>query len=145
MSGSGTIFGKKNMYRFDQIVGQEAVTEHLQNAIKTGSMSHAYIINGERGAGKKLLARTYAAALQCEDLRMEKGLPEPCGECRSCLQVMTSNHPDIIVWPRKKPPKYSVRDLRLLPPPLQMHPLWKYPPPKPPQLPHHLYPLRTQR
>ena len=110
MDRSGTIFGKKNMYRFDQIVGQEAVTEHLQNAIKTGSMSHAYIINGERGAGKKLLARTYAAALQCEDLRMEKGLPEPCGECRSCLQVMTANHPDIIVWPRKKPPKYSVRD-----------------------------------
>lgn len=98
------------MYRFDRIVGQEAVIEHLQNALKAGTMSHAYIINGERGAGKKLLARTYAAALQCENPRAEEGGTEPCGECRSCLQVMTGNHPDIIVWPRKKPPKYSVRD-----------------------------------
>ena len=117
------------MYRFDQIVGQEAVTEHLQNAIKTGSMSHAYIINGERGAGKKLLARTYAAALQCEDLRMEEGRPEPCGACRSCLQSMTFNQPDVIVWPRKKPPKYSVRDdIRPFLPDVQVKPYqspWK--------------------
>ena len=117
------------MYRFDQIVGQEAVTEHLQNALRTGSMSHAYIINGERGAGKKLLARTYAAALQCADPRMENGRPEPCGQCRSCLQVMTANHPDIIVWPRKKPPKYSVRDdIRPFLPDVQVKPYqspWK--------------------
>lgn len=117
------------MYRFDQIVGQEAVTEHLQNALRTGSMSHAYIINGEKGAGKKLLARTYAAALQCENPRAGKDGPEPCGECRSCLQVMTANHPDIIVWPRKKPPKYSVRDdIRPFLPDVQVKPYqspWK--------------------
>lgn len=117
------------MYRFDRIVGQEAVTEHLQNALKRGSMSHAYIINGEKGAGKKLLARTYAAALQCQDLREENGLLEPCGECRSCLQVMTANQPDIIVWPRKKPPKYSVRDdIRPFLPDVQVRPYqspWK--------------------
>ena len=66
------------MYRFDQIVGQEAVTDHLQNALRTGSMSHAYIINGERGAGKRLLARTYAAALQCTSV-WRRGCRSPAG------------------------------------------------------------------
>ena len=40
--------------RFQNIIGQEQIKEHLQNAISTGKVSHAYILNGQRGSGKKL-------------------------------------------------------------------------------------------
>ena len=117
------------MYRFYEIVGQEGAIEHLQNSLLRGSVSHAYIINGEKGSGKEMLARTYAAALQCEHPVVTGGRREPCGECRSCLQVMSGNQPDIIVWPRKKPPKYSVRDdIRPFLPDVQIRPYqspWK--------------------
>lgn len=76
--------------KFQDIVGQEHMTGHLQNAIRMGKVSHAYIIQGEAGSGKKLLADTFAAALQCEE-----GGIEPCGHCQSCKQAVSGNHPDI--------------------------------------------------
>ena len=51
---------------FQEIVGHEEVIQHLQNAIRLGKVSHAYILSGEKGSGKKLLANTFAMALQCE-------------------------------------------------------------------------------
>ena len=79
------------MARFTDIVGQEQLKEHLQNAIATNKVSHAYIINGERNAGKEFIARVFAMTLQCE-----KGETEPCGECHSCKQAISRNQPDII-------------------------------------------------
>ncbi len=76
--------------KFQDIVGQEQITGHLQNAIRMGKVSHAYIIQGEAGSGKKLLADTFATTLQCE----ERGI-EPCGHCQSCKQAVSGNHPDI--------------------------------------------------
>ena len=76
--------------KFQDIVGQEQITGHLQNAIRMGKVSHAYIIQGEAGSGKKLLAGTFAATLQCEE-----GGIEPCGHCQSCKQAVSGNHPDI--------------------------------------------------
>ena len=63
-----------NMSRFADIVGQEQIKEHLENAINRNKVSHAYIINGERNAGKEFIAKTFAMALQCED---RQGY-EPC-------------------------------------------------------------------
>ncbi|HAS20583.1 MAG TPA: DNA polymerase III subunit delta, partial [Lachnospiraceae bacterium] len=88
------------MYSFSSIIGQKAIKDHFQNALRTGSVSHAYIISGEKEAGKELITRTFAAALQCDDLQERGGLLEPCGACLSCLQVQSGNQPDIIVWPR---------------------------------------------
>ena len=79
------------MAKFSDIVGQEELKQHIRNAIETDKVSHAYIINGERNAGKEFIARLFAMALQCE-----KGGTEPCGECHSCKQAISRNQPDII-------------------------------------------------
>ena len=48
------------MAKFTDIVGQEQLKEHLQNAIAMNKVSHAYIINGERNAGKEFIAKVFA-------------------------------------------------------------------------------------
>ena len=55
------------MATFDDIVGQEQIKNHLHKALTTGQISHAYIINGERSAGKEFIAKIFAMALQCEN------------------------------------------------------------------------------
>ncbi len=100
------------MSRFKDIVGQEHLKEHFQNAIRLNKISHAYIINGERNAGKEFIAKTFAMALQCES-RYEEGEIEPCEECHSCKQAMSGNHPDIIFITHEKPNTIGVDDIRL--------------------------------
>ena len=56
------------MRKFSDIIGQKAIIEHLYNALRTGSISHAYILSGDAGSGRKTIASIFAAALQCEDL-----------------------------------------------------------------------------
>lgn len=96
------------MRRFADIVGQEHLKEHLENAIKMDKVSHAYIINGEKNAGKEFIAKTFAMALQCEN---RQGI-EPCGECHSCKQALSGNHPDIIFITHEKPGTIGVDDIR---------------------------------
>ena len=96
------------MSRFVDIVGQEQLKEHLENALTTNKVSHAYIINGERSAGKEFIAKTFAMALQCEN---RQGI-EPCQECHSCRQALSGNHPDIIFITHEKPNTISVDDIR---------------------------------
>lgn len=96
------------MSRFVDIVGQEQLKEHLENAIKLNKVSHAYIINGERNAGKEFIAKTFAMALQCENIQ---GI-EPCQECHSCRQAQSGNHPDIIFISHEKPGTIGVEDIR---------------------------------
>lgn len=95
------------MAKFQDIIGQEQIKEHLLNAISTKKVSHAYIINGEKSSGKEFIARVFAMALQCE-----KGEAEPCQECRSCRQALSDNHPDIIRVTHEKPNTISVDDIR---------------------------------
>lgn len=96
------------MRRFSDIVGQEQLREHLENAVRMNKVSHAYIINGERNAGKEFIAKTFAMALQCED-RQDV---EPCQECHSCKQAQSGNHPDIIFVTHEKPGTIGVDDIR---------------------------------
>ena len=93
---------------FRDIVGQEQIKEHLQNALAGGKISHAYILNGEKSSGKEFIARVFAMALQCE-----QGGNDPCGECRSCKQALSGNQPDIIRVTHEKPGTISVDDIRL--------------------------------
>lgn len=95
------------MAKFTDIVGQEQLKEHLQNAIATNKVSHAYIINGERSAGKEFIARVFSMTLQCE-----KQETEPCGECHSCKQALGNNQPDIIYISHEKPNTIGVEDIR---------------------------------
>lgn len=94
------------MTKFKDVIGHEKIIEHMQAAILRGKVSHAYILNGEAGSGKKMLADIFAETLQCE----EKGL-EPCGKCKSCLQAASDNHPDIIKVTHEKA-GISVDDIR---------------------------------
>ncbi len=95
------------MAGFQDIIGQEQIKEHLQNALSTGKISHAYIINGEKSSGKEFIAKIFAMALQCE-----KEGTEPCNECRSCKQALSKNQPDIIYVSHEKPNTISVDDIR---------------------------------
>lgn len=93
--------------KFQDIIGQKQITGHLQNAIRMGKVSHAYIIQGEEGSGKKLLAGIFAAALQCE-----KSEERPCEICTSCRQAASGNHPDIR-WITHEKATIGVDDIRL--------------------------------
>ena len=95
------------MMGFQSIIGQEQIKEHMQNALQTGKISHAYIIHGEKSTGKEFIARVFAMALQCE-----KGEAEPCNQCHSCKQALSKNQPDIIYVTHEKPNTISVEDIR---------------------------------
>lgn len=95
------------MSGFRDIIGQETIKEQLQTAIANNRISHAYIINGETGSGKEFVAKTFAAAIHCK----EDGV-DACGECHSCKQAASGNHPDIITVTHEKPNTISVNDIR---------------------------------
>lgn len=95
------------MNGFKDVVGHKDIIEYIQSAVEQDKVSHAYILNGERGSGKKLLAELFATTLQCE----KKG-KEPCGECHACKQADSGNHPDIIHVTHEKPNSISVDDIR---------------------------------
>ncbi len=101
------------MYQFGEIIGQETVVRYLQASLRTGSFSHACILSGEPGSGKKMIAMTAAAALLCEDLQVTPdGRCEPCGQCLSCLQIRSGSHPDVQVLEREKPGSIGVGEIR---------------------------------
>ena len=60
------------MRKFSSIIGQKAIIDHMYNALRTGSVSHAYILSGDAGSGRKTLASVFAAAMQCNDLQEEE-------------------------------------------------------------------------
>ena len=99
------------MANFNDIIGQEQIKDHMQNAIKTGKISHAYIINGEQFSGKEFIAKVFAMALQCEQ-RGKDGAEVPCQACHSCKQALSDNQPDIVKVTHEKPNTVSVDDVR---------------------------------
>lgn len=76
---------------FDQLVGQDRVVTTLQRSASVpGAMTHAWLFTGPPGSGRSVAARTFAAALQCE----QDGDPG-CGECQPCRMVLAGSHPDV--------------------------------------------------
>ena len=101
------------MSDFSDIIGQEQMKEHMQHALETGKISHAYIISGESGSGKEMVAKCFAKALQCSNRQERNGFIEACNECASCRKASTDNHPDIITITHEKPTSIGVDDIRL--------------------------------
>ena len=97
------------MSGFKDVVGHKDIIQYIENAVKMDKVSHAYILNGEKGSCKKLLANLFAMSLQCHE-REEDG--DACGKCKSCKQAINSNQPDIIKVTHEKPNTISIDDIR---------------------------------
>ncbi len=95
------------MAGFKEIVGHKEIIRHMQTAIRMDKVSHAYIISGETGSGKRMLASAFAMTLQCE-----KHGEDPCLECSSCKKALNANHPDIITVTHEKPNSIGIEDIR---------------------------------
>ena len=95
------------MAGFQDILGHEMIKDHFRKAIENHKVSHAYILAGEEGMGRKSLANAFAMTLLCV-----KGLKEPCMECHSCKQMLSDNHPDVIHVTHEKPGSIGVDDIR---------------------------------
>ena len=106
------------MAELNEILGNERIKEHFITAVRHKKISHAYIMEGDKGSGKKMLAEAFAKILQCEG-RETTGLVESCGKCESCIQMEHHDHPDVIwvshentveIMPYKGPYKIYIVD-----------------------------------
>ena len=77
---------------FDDLVGQEHVSQTLKNAINTDRVHHAFLFTGARGVGKTSAARIFAKALNCQ----QGVTTSPCGVCSSCAEVTSGQGIDVL-------------------------------------------------
>jgi DNA polymerase III subunit gamma/tau len=77
---------------FEAVVGQDAITRTVKNALASGRIAHAYLFAGPRGVGKTTTARLLARALLCP----ERSGAEPCGTCVACREAQAGATVDII-------------------------------------------------
>lgn len=78
------------MRNFDELSGRVRIRRYFETVLATGNLSHAYILSGEKGLGKKSIAEALSLALFCE-----KDILHPCKVCPSCKKVLAGTHRDI--------------------------------------------------
>ncbi|MCL2389919.1 MAG: DNA polymerase III subunit gamma/tau [Endomicrobia bacterium] len=77
---------------FDEVIGQEHISQTLKNAILEKRIAHAYLFSGPRGCGKTTMARILAKALNCK----EGPATQPCGVCENCVEIGKSASVDVL-------------------------------------------------
>ena len=92
----------------NNIIGNEALRAKLYSEIKSGTLSHAYIIEGKKGSGRHTLAKNIIAALACEN----KGGTVPCGSCKSCRHIFEDKCPDVITINKKDKASVGIEAIR---------------------------------
>lgn len=90
---SQALYRKWRSQTFDEVVGQQHVTQTLINALKLGRVAHAYLFAGPRGTGKTSMARLLAKAVNCQ---AEPGLERPCNRCHICTAINEARLLDLI-------------------------------------------------
>src|SRR5437773_6510585 len=78
--------------KFADVVGQQAVTRTLGNALKSGRLAQAFVFAGPRGVGKTTTARILARALSC----VNGPTPDPCGTCDACVEIAEGRDMDVL-------------------------------------------------
>src|SRR6185312_12323656 len=78
--------------QFDDVVGQQAVTRTLRNALKSGRLAQAFVFAGPRGVGKTTTARILARAFNCEN----GPTGDPCGTCDACREITDGRDMDVL-------------------------------------------------
>ena len=97
------------MNDFRDIIGHEGMLRNLRGAIIHDRINHAYLLEGDEGSGKGMVAEAFAKALQCE-ARGPEGYA--CGQCVSCLSFDSLNHPDVFRVAATKTKAIGVDDIR---------------------------------
>lgn len=97
---------------YGKICGHEPIIDHLQIAVCTNNVNHAYIFHGVDGSGKRMIANAFSKHLLCESGTDKDKQLVACNQCKSCKQVESNNHPDIIYVTHEKA-SIGVEDIRV--------------------------------